>query len=96
MDVIGFLCVSLGSSTVYIADAHAHGQRLVLVVKMATVVEECTTEDQCSVVRFFFVGERLNAKDIKKCFLFTVGSVFRVKRFTARSKNSLKGVRKSR
>jgi hypothetical protein len=32
---------------------------------------------------------------IKKCFLFTVGSVYRVKRFTIGSRNSLKGVRKS-
>jgi hypothetical protein len=31
---------------------------------MATVLEECTTEDQCSVVRF--VGKRLNARDINK------------------------------
>jgi hypothetical protein len=31
---------------------------------------------------------------IKKCFLFKVGSVFRVKRFTAGSRNSLKDVRK--
>jgi hypothetical protein len=28
---------------------------------------------------------------IKKCFLFTVGSVSRVKRFRTRSSNSLKG-----
>jgi hypothetical protein len=39
MDVIGFLCVSLGSSTVQIADANAHVQMLVSVVKMATVLE---------------------------------------------------------
>jgi hypothetical protein len=32
---------------------------------------------------------------IKKCFLFTVGSVFRVNRFTTGSINSLKDVRKS-
>jgi hypothetical protein len=32
---------------------------------------------------------------IKKCFLFTVGSVCRVKRFKIGSRNSLKDVRKS-
>jgi hypothetical protein len=40
MDVIGFLCVSLGSNTVQVADVHAHVQRLASVVKMATVLEE--------------------------------------------------------
>jgi hypothetical protein len=42
---------------VYIAGAHAHVQRLVSVVKMVTVPEECTTEEQRSIVRFF-VGKR--------------------------------------
>jgi hypothetical protein len=48
---------------------------------MATVLERCTTEEQRSAVRFF--GEKgLSAKDIiKKYFLFTVDSVYRVKRF---------------
>jgi hypothetical protein len=32
---------------------------------------------------------------LKKCFLFTVGSVFHVKRFTTGSRNCLKDVRKS-
>jgi hypothetical protein len=32
---------------------------------------------------------------IKKCFLFMVGSVCRVKRFTVGSRNSLKDLRKS-
>jgi hypothetical protein len=38
--------------TVKVVDAHAHIQRLVLVVKMATVLEEYTTEEQRSVVPF--------------------------------------------
>jgi hypothetical protein len=38
-----------------------HVQRLVSVVKMATVLEECTTENQRSVVHFF-VGERTKWK----------------------------------
>jgi hypothetical protein len=32
---------------------------------------------------------------IKKCYLFAVASVFRVKQFTAESRNFLKDVRKS-
>jgi hypothetical protein len=51
---------------------------------MATVLEECTSEEQLSVDRFLW-AKLLNAKDIKKSFLFTVGSVCRVKRFAAGS-----------
>jgi hypothetical protein len=40
--------------TVEVADAHAYMQRLVSIVKMATLLEKCTTEEQRSVVRFFF------------------------------------------
>jgi hypothetical protein len=63
---------------------------------MATVLEECTTGKQRSVVRFF-VDKRNQCKRIfiKKCFLFTVGSVCHVKRFTTGSRISLKDVRKS-
>jgi hypothetical protein len=48
MEVIGFLCVSLCSSTVQlhdsvVADAHAHIQ-MVSVVKMATALKEYTGE----------------------------------------------------
>jgi hypothetical protein len=42
-----------------------HVQRLVSVVKMATMLEENTTEEQCSVVLFLSVKE-LSAKDIHK------------------------------
>jgi hypothetical protein len=31
--------------TVYVADEHAHVQRLVSVVKVAIVLEECATEE---------------------------------------------------
>jgi hypothetical protein len=48
--------------TVQVGDAHV--QRLVSVVKSATVLEECTTEEQRYVLRF--CGKRLNAKDIHK------------------------------
>jgi hypothetical protein len=44
---------------------HAHVQRLVSVVKMATEFEEHTTEKQYSVVRFFW-AKGLTAKDIHK------------------------------
>jgi hypothetical protein len=47
---------SLGSN------AHAHVQRLVSVVKMATMLEECTTEEQLSTVFFFLWAEGLNTK----------------------------------
>jgi hypothetical protein len=70
MDVIGFLFVSLGSSTVQLHDslgsiAHAHIQRLASIVKKMTVLEECNTEKQRSVVRYFW-AKGLNAKDIHK------------------------------
>jgi hypothetical protein len=44
--------------TDYVADAHAHVQRLVSVIKTAIVLEDCTTEKQHSPVRFF-VGKRI-------------------------------------
>jgi hypothetical protein len=47
--------------TVQIADAHVDVQRLVSVVKMATVLEECITEEQRSIVRCF-VGKRTRCK----------------------------------
>jgi hypothetical protein len=55
MDVISFLYVSLGSRTIefhdsYVVDAHAHIQKLVSVVKMVTVLDKYTTEEQRSVV----------------------------------------------
>jgi hypothetical protein len=36
--------------TVKAADAHVHVQRLVSIVKMATLIEEYTTEDRRSIV----------------------------------------------
>jgi hypothetical protein len=53
---------------------------------MATVLEECTAEEQQrSVVRFFFCWQKCSMQRIfiKKYFLFTVGSVCHVKRFKA-------------
>jgi hypothetical protein len=39
--------------TVQVAGGHGHVQRVVSVVKMVTVLEECTTGEKHSVVRFF-------------------------------------------
>jgi hypothetical protein len=64
------------------------------VVKMATVREGYITEEQRSVVRFL-VGKRIQWHKIliNKCFLFTVRSVCRVKRFTTTLRNSLRDFR---
>jgi hypothetical protein len=51
--------------TGYVADAHAHVQRLISIIKMATVLEECTIKEQRSVMRFLW-AKGLNAKDIHK------------------------------
>jgi hypothetical protein len=62
---------------------------MVSVVKMATVLEEYSTEEQRSVARFFGQKDTMQRIFIKKCVMFTVGSFCRVKRFTIGSKNSL-------
>jgi hypothetical protein len=63
--------------TVKVAYAHAHVQRLVSVVKLANMREECITEEQCSVVRVFLWSKGLNAKDIhKEMFPVYGGEVF--------------------
>jgi hypothetical protein len=68
---------------VFVADAHAHVQKLVSVVKMATEFEGCTIEEQRSAVRFLCEQkDSMQRIYIKKCFLFTMVSVCLVKRFT--------------
>jgi hypothetical protein len=64
--------------TVYVADAHAHVQRLVSVVKMVTVsIEKCTAEEQRSVMRSFCEQkDSMQRILIKKCFLFLLWEVF--------------------
>jgi hypothetical protein len=62
---------------------------------MATVFVDFTTEEQSSIVLFCGQSYSMQMIFIKKCFLFTVGSVCRVKRFTTGSGNSFKDVRKS-
>jgi hypothetical protein len=80
--------------TVWVADAHPHVQRLVSVFKMATVLEECTTEEQHCIV--LFCGEKYLMQRIfsKKCFLFMMGSFCRVKLLKTGSINSLRDVSK--
>jgi hypothetical protein len=67
--------------TVYVADAHAHVQSLVSVVKMTAVLEEYTTEERSCVVLSCVQKDSMQTIFINECFLFTVGSVWRVKRF---------------
>jgi hypothetical protein len=74
--------------TVYVADAYARVQRLVLVIKMATVLEVYITEEQRSVVGLYGQKDSMRRRFMKKCFLFTAGSVYRVKLFTTGSRNS--------
>jgi hypothetical protein len=59
----------------------SHVQRLVSVVKMAIVIQEYHTEEQRSVGRPLWEKGLNTNIFIKKCFLFTVGSVCGVKRF---------------
>jgi hypothetical protein len=61
---------------------------------MATVLDECTTEEQRSAVRLSGQKDSMQRMFINKYFLFTVGSVCRVKLFTSWSRNYLKDVRK--
>jgi hypothetical protein len=69
---------------------------LVTLNKMATVLEECTTEEQRSLVRFLWgKKDAMQRIFLKKYFLCTVGNVCRVKRLTTGSRNFLKDVRKT-
>jgi hypothetical protein len=68
MDVIGFLCVSLGSSSVQLRDSL--GSRPACACSEAGFSiqngdHECTTKEQCSVVCFLWT-KGLNAKDVHK------------------------------
>jgi hypothetical protein len=48
---------------------------------MVTVFDHYTTEEQRSVVHFCGQRDSMQRIFVKKCFLFTAGSVCRVKRF---------------
>jgi hypothetical protein len=71
MDVTGFLCVSLGSSTVQIHDSLGTGctctcSEAGFISQNGDHAVECNTKEQNSVVHFLWAT-------VKKCFLFTVG-----------------------
>jgi hypothetical protein len=87
MNVIGFLCVSLGSSIVQLHDSL--GSRCACTCSEAGFSSQngdCTWGFYCWRAVFcygFLCAKGLSAKDIrKKCFLFIVGSVCQIKRFT--------------
>jgi hypothetical protein len=65
--------------TAYVADANAHVQRLVSVVKMATVLEDVLPKNSV-LLRVCFCGQKGSMQRIfiKKCFLFTTGNVYHV------------------
>jgi hypothetical protein len=72
-----------------------HGQTLVSVVKMATMLQEYTTEEQHPGVFFFCVQkDSMQRIVIKICFLFMVGSVCSIRKLTTGSINSLKDIQK--
>jgi hypothetical protein len=62
---------------------------------MATALEECTAEEQRSVMRFCGRNDSIQLIFVKKRFLFSVESIFRIKRFTIAPRNCLKVVRNS-
>jgi hypothetical protein len=67
---------------------HAHVQKLASVVKMATLIEEYITEEQCSLVRFLW-AELLNEKNIhKEMFPVYCGKCLSRKQLTSRSRNA--------
>jgi hypothetical protein len=57
--------------TASVADARGHVIRLILVVKMATVLKECNTEEQKSVV-LFFGGQKIQCKGNVSCLRWGV------------------------
>jgi hypothetical protein len=71
---------------------HVLVQRLVLVVKMETMLEDYTTKEEHSVVCFLW-AKGLSAKDIhEKMFPVHGGSVCCIKWFTTGLINSLKDI----
>jgi hypothetical protein len=61
------------------------------------MLEGVLQKDSFLLYVFFYCGQKdsMQRLFINKCFLFTVGSVCRIKRFTTVSRNSLNDVRKS-
>jgi hypothetical protein len=56
---------------------------------MATVLEKCNREEQCSVVICLDKKDSMQRVFINKCLLFTVGSACSLERFTTWSRESL-------
>jgi hypothetical protein len=89
MDVIIFLCVWLGSSTVQFHDSLG-SRRTCSEGGFSSQNGDCAWEVYYQRTAFccaFFVAKAFNANDIHtKCFLFTVGSVCRIKWLTTGSR----------
>jgi hypothetical protein len=51
-----------------VTDAHAHVQRLASVVKLATVLGKCTSEEQRSAVRFFGQKDSMQSYSSRNVF----------------------------
>jgi hypothetical protein len=99
MYVRGFLCVSLGSNTIQLHNSLGN-RRACACSEASFSSKNCDCAwgvfyRRTAFCYAFLWAKGFNAKDIhKKCFLFTVGSVYGVKRFISESRNSLKDVRK--
>jgi hypothetical protein len=89
MDVIGLLCVSLGSSTVQLNDSL--GSRCICSCSEADISSQ--NGDRAREVYYWDQSSVMQKDSIQRMFL--VGSVCHVKWFTTGSRNSLKDVRKS-
>jgi hypothetical protein len=95
MDVIGSLCISLGTSTVQLHDSlRSRRSCACSEAGFSSQNGDRASEVYCRRAVFcctIFCGQN----DWTQCFLFMVGSVCGVKRFTTESRNSLKDVRRS-
>jgi hypothetical protein len=95
MDVIGFLCVSLGGSTVQLHDSQ--GSRRPCACSETDFSSQnvdrafiCTTDEQRSVVRFFLWTKGISATDIhKEMFLVCGGRCLSPKRGSQLSRKIL-------
>jgi hypothetical protein len=98
MDVIGFLCVSLGSSTIQPHDSLRSRRACAFseacfIDKVATVLEKCTTAEQHSAVLFLWAKEP-NTKNIHKEMFLVYGGKC-LSRKAVGSRNSLKDLTRS-
>jgi hypothetical protein len=89
MNVRGFLCVSVGSSTVQLHDSLGNRGPCAcsvagFIIQNGVLGEHSTEEHRC-VVCFCEQKDSMQRIFIKNFFFFTVGSVCRVKLFTTGS-----------